>query len=175
MLGLPNGIGWTPNGNLITISGTASENVSVKTEYEFTVESLGNKCSIPPFTGKITINPDSEISLTTSLSTSNQFICEGDSIDPIAYSFGGGTVDAVVSGLPPGVVPVYNSLSRTMTISGTPTQNVETDQVYDYDVIPVNNEGCDPDPPISGRITLKANAELTLLSSTNTIQSNSLC
>jgi len=168
VLGLPAGIGWTPNGNLITISGTASENISVKTEYEFTVESLGNKCSVTPFTGKITINPDSEISLTTSLSTSNQFICEGDSIDPIAYSFGGGTVDAVVSGLPPGVVPVYNPLSRTMTISGTPTQNIETDQVYDYDVIPVNNEGCD-NPSASGRITLKANAELTLLSSTNTI------
>ena len=169
VLGLPAGIGWTITGNLITISGTASENISETTSYEFIVESLGNNCSLATLlTGEITINPDAEISLTTPPSTSNQFICEGESIDPITYSFGGGTIDAVVSGLPPGITGNYNTVSRTMTIVGSPTQNVEVDTTYPYNVIALNDQGCDS-PDLTGQITIKANAELTLLSSTNTI------
>ena len=168
-MGLPPGIGWTITGNLITISGTASENISSTTEYEFTVETLGNSCDEEPLTGKITINPEAEISLSTPSSTSNQYICEGDSIDQITYSFGGGTVDAVPSGLPPGIIGDYNPITRIMTISGTPTQNVEVDTSYNYTVRALNDQGCEnPDDIRRGEITVKANAELTLLSSTNT-------
>ena len=170
VLGLPPGIGWTITGNLITISGTASENISSTTEYEFTVETLGNSCDEEPLTGKITINPEAEISLSTPSSTSNQYICEGDSIDQITYSFGGGTVDAVPSGLPPGIIGDYNPITRIMTISGTPTQNVEVDTSYNYTVRALNDQGCEnPDDIRRGEITVKANAELTLLSSTNTV------
>jgi hypothetical protein len=170
VLGLPPGIGWTITGNLITISGTASENISNTTEYEFTVETLGNSCVEEILTGKITINPDAEISLSTPSPTSNQYICEGESIDLITYSFGGGTVDAVPSGLPPGIIGDYNPITRIMTISGTPTQNVEVDTSYNYTVRALNDQGCEnPDDIRRGEITVKANAELTLLSSTNTV------
>ena len=168
VLGLPPGIGWTITGNLITISGTASENISNTTEYEFIVETLGNSCVEETLTGKITINPDAEISLSTPSPTSNQYICEGESIDLITYSFGGGTVDAVPSGLPPGIIGDYNPITRIMTISGTPTQNVEVDTSYNYTVRALNDQGCES-PELTGEITVKANAELTLLSSTNTV------
>ena len=168
VLGLPPGIGWTVTGNVITISGVASENISATTSYPFTVETLGNNCTQQTLTGQITINPDAEITLTTQPSTSNQFICEGESIDPITYSFGGGTVNAVVSGLPAGITGSYNTTSRIMTITGTPTQNIEVDTSYNFNVIALNDQGCES-PELTGEITLKANAELTLLSSTNTV------
>ena len=83
VLGLPPGIGWIITGNVITISGTSSENISATTSYPFTVETLGNNCTQKTQNGQITINPDAEITLSTPSSTSNQFICEGESIDPI--------------------------------------------------------------------------------------------
>ena len=170
VLGLPPGIGWTISGNILTISGTATENITTQTAYAYTVETLGNICSTPPppLGGLITINPDAEITLSTTSSSTNQFICEGESIDPITYTFGGGTVDAVASGLPPGLTENYNPTTRIMTISGTPTQNVEVDTSYDYTVRALNDQGCES-PELTGKITVRANAELTLLSSTNTI------
>ena len=170
VLGLPPGIGWTITGNILTISGTATENITTQTTYNFTVETLGNSCSAPPpaMGGLITINPDAEVTLSTTSSSTNQFICEGESIAPITYTFGGGTVDAVPSGLPPGLTGTYNPTTRIMTISGTPTQNVEVDTSYDYTVRALNDQGCES-PELTGKITVRANAELTLLSSTNTI------
>jgi hypothetical protein len=168
VLGLPPGIGWTVTGNVITVSGVASENISATTSYPFTVETLGNNCTQQTLTGQITINPDAEITLTTQPSTAKQFICEGESIDPITYSFGGGTVNAVVSGLPVGITGSYNTTSRIMTITGTPTQNIEVDTSYNFNVIALNDQGCES-PGLTGEITLKANAELTLLSSTKTV------
>ena len=168
VLGLPPGIGWTVTGNVITISGFASENITSQTDYIFTVETLGNNCLSASLTGQITINPDAEITLSTPSSTVNQFICEGEPIDPITYTFGGGTVDAVPSGLPPGITGIYNASTRIMTISGTPTQNVEIDTSYNFTVRALNDQGCES-PELTGEITVKANAELTLLSSTNTI------
>jgi hypothetical protein len=120
--------------------------------------------------GKITINPDSEIELSSTTSTTNQLICEGDSIDPITYSFGGGTSNVVVSGLPPGVTYTpnpYDSAFSAIRITGSPTQNVSVDTPYNYTVRALNNQGCDS-PELSGVITVQANAELSLLSSTNT-------
>jgi hypothetical protein len=168
VLGLPPGVGWTVTGNVITISGSASENIASQTDYVFTVETLGNSCTSASLDGQITIHPDAEITLSTPSSTVNQFICEGESIDPITYTFGGGTVDAVPSGLPPGINGTYNTSTRIMTISGTPTQNVEIDTSYNFTVRALNDQGCES-PELTGEITVKANAELTLLSSTNTI------
>ena len=109
-------------------------------------------------------------STTSTTSTTNQLICEGDSIDPITYSFGGGTSNVVVSGLPPGVTYTpnpYDSAFGAITITGSPTQNVSVDTPYNYTVRALNNQGCDS-PELSGVITVQANAELSLLSSTNT-------
>ena len=165
--GLPTGINWEITGNTITISGTASEEISETTIYDYTIQTIENNCSSDPalINGSITINPDAEITLSTPSSTSNQFICEGESIDPITYSFGGGTVDFVVSGLPPGISAYYNPTSRIMTITGTPTQNIEFDTTYNYNVIALNDQGCESSQ-LTGNIIVKANAELTLLSST---------
>jgi hypothetical protein len=55
-----------------------------------------------------------------------------------------------------------------MTISGTPTQNVEIDTSYGFTVRALNDQGCES-PEMTGEIIVKANAELTLLSSTNTV------
>mgnify|MGYP006256335301 FL=1 len=157
-------------GNILTISGTATENINSISDFDFEVESLGNNCESEKLQGKITINPDSEIELSSTTSTTNQLICEGDSIDPITYSFGGGTSNVVVSGLPPGVTYTpnpYDSAFGAITITGSPTQNVSVDTPYNYTVRALNNQGCDS-PELSGVITVQANAELSLLSSTNT-------
>ena len=169
--GLPPGLNWYLVSNTINIVGNVTENVSEPTTYNYTViVDFENYCSTPSVmrSGSITINPDAEITLSTPLSTVNQFICEGESIDPITYTFSGGTVDAVPFGLPPGITATYNSATRIMTISGTPTQNVEIDTSYNFTVRALNDQGCES-PELNGEITVKANAELTLLSSTNSL------
>ena len=143
--GLPPGIVYEIIGNTITISGTASEEISETTIYDYTIQTIENNCSSDPIVinGSITINPDAEITLSTPLSTSNQFICEGESIDPITYSFGGGNCRCCRLWLTSRNLKTLNPTSRIMTITGAPTQNIEFDTPYNYNVIALNDQGCE--------------------------------
>ena len=156
--------------NRLTISGTPIVDVSEVTEYDYKVISLGNDCESIELEGKLTVEPDAEISLESPIATANQFICEGFPIDEITYTFGGGAIDVIYNGLPAGLTPVItydpvdpNKVSK-LTISGTPNVNVSEDEEFEFSIKALNNNGC-VQPELKGTITIKANAELTLLSS----------
>lgn len=172
VIGLPPGLDWNIDDTLnrLTISGTPIVDVSEFTEYDYKVISLGNDCDPIELDGKLTVEPDAEISLESPIATANQFICEGFPIEEITYTFGGGAIDVIYNGLPAGLTPVItydpvdpNKVSK-LTISGTANVNVSDDTEFEYSVKALNNNGC-VQPELKGTITIKANAELTLLSS----------
>jgi hypothetical protein len=172
VIGLPPGLDWNIDNNLnrLTISGTPIVDVSEVTEYDYKVISLGNDCESIELDGKLTVEPDAEISLESPIATANQFICEGFPIEDITYTFGGGAIDVIYNGLPAGLTPVIfndpvdpNKVSK-LTISGTPNVNVTEDTPFEYSIKALNNNGC-VQPELKGTITIKANAELTRLSS----------
>ena len=172
VIGLPPGLDWNIDNTLnrLTISGTPVVDVSEVTEYDYKVISLGNDCDQIELDGKLTVEPDAEISLESPIATANQFICEGFPIEEITYTFGGGAVDVIYNGLPAGLTPLItydpvdpNKVSK-LTISGTANVNVSDDTEFEYSVKALNNNGC-VQPELKGTITIKANAELTLLSS----------
>ena len=124
----------------ITISGTVNTGVTTQTTYSYTISSTGNFCGVVTETGVITVNPaTASITLSSAANTSNQFICEGESIAPIEYTFAGGATGATADGLPPGVV-ISGATSTTITISGTPTANVTIPTSYRYSVTTEGSE-----------------------------------
>ena len=62
VIGLPPGIGYTINENVLTISGALNEDISEPKIYSFTVETIAgdNDCTIVAMTANITINPSYE-------------------------------------------------------------------------------------------------------------------
>ena len=62
VIGLPPGIGYTINENVLTISGALNEDISEPKIYDFVVETIAgdNDCTIVVMTGFITINPSYE-------------------------------------------------------------------------------------------------------------------
>ena len=167
--GLPPGLNWQiESGNILRISGDVIGDITSEQIFDYTVETVGNSCNGGPSNplqevGKITVYPDSDAELITPFSTSQQFICEGEDIEQIEYRFTAGTSGVIFYGLPPGVTGNYNDVTKVLTISGKPNQDIEIDTQYDYTVKALNENGCES-PELTGIINLKANAELTVLS-----------
>ncbi len=89
------------------------------------------------------------LSLSSDPGTTGQTVCFNSAIDPVIYSVGGTATGAGVTGLPPGVIGVYNS--GTFTISGTPTVG----GIYTYTVTSKGGS-CSPQVSASGTITVNA-------------------
>ncbi|WP_199138929.1 DUF7507 domain-containing protein [Pedobacter sp. ASV12] len=83
-------------------------------------------------TSSVTPTPVS-ITLTSANGTDAQSICKGGAITNITYSLSGST-NGTVSGLPAGVNGVYDSSTKTFTISGTPTEPASGTQTFTYTV-----------------------------------------
>uniref|UniRef100_UPI00259875FC proprotein convertase P-domain-containing protein n=1 Tax=uncultured Flavobacterium sp. TaxID=165435 RepID=UPI00259875FC len=101
------------------------------------------------------------LSLTSQVNSDNQAICLGNTIAPIAYTFGGSATSVNVTGLPNGLFA--NIVGSVVTISGTPTLT----GTYNYTVSSV---GCTTNFVLNGTITISPGPSL------NTITNNSsLC
>ena len=177
---LPAGLQWLIDGDELVISGTpVTTNVDELTTKNFIVQSIGNNCETIDLPVEISIEPDAEINLESPASTSNQFVCQGFPIEDITYSFSGGAVDAIYNGLPSGLDIeitrdiVDNTKVSKLTIKGTPNVVVTTDTPFNYTIKALNNNGCEQDE-LTGSITVKANAELTLVS-TSLSQNQTRC
>jgi hypothetical protein len=111
--GLPPGAFLTWSNNLVTISGTPT----VTGLYNYTITTTGGT-GVATATGKITVQPNNTITLSSAAGTKSQTICLGNSIANINYttSFANG---ATVTGLPNGIVGSWSN--NSFTISGTPT------------------------------------------------------
>ncbi|SFZ92750.1 pectate lyase [Flaviramulus basaltis] len=69
--------------------------------------------------------PPSSQTLTLTTNNSDQTVIEGNAIDPIIFIWGGDATDANVSGLSEsGITFIKNTPNKTITISGTPTEDV---------------------------------------------------
>ena len=120
--GLPSGVTGTFNAGVFTISGTPTQSGN----FHFVVTTSGN-CTPVSVAGDISVS-DQSITRTSSAGSDNQSVCINTTISPITYSVGGTATGASVSGLPSGMVGVYNA--GAYTISGSPMQQ----GVFNYTV-----------------------------------------
>ena len=161
--GLPTGLSFSSIGDIATISGTPTDNVTTQTVYNYTVTTTGSPCS-GTATGTITIDPDDDLSLISPADTETQVLCETEPLVAIEYQFSGGATSADVAGLPNGVTFVITA--NQVTISGTPTDDITTQTVYNYTVSTLG--GNCVNTSLQGTITVDPEAGLSLNSSAGT-------
>ncbi len=111
--GLPTGVSGTWSAGVATISGIPS----VTGTFPYTVALTGG-CGVVSITGTITVIPNSTLTLTSFVATTNQVVCINAPIDNITYVTTNAT-GATITGLPAGVTGVW--ASNVITISGAPS------------------------------------------------------
>ncbi len=167
------GFDWIVSGNKLTISGTASLDVSTVTNINYTVNTIGNSCGNVSIGGTITLKPDSKLEHIVASGATNQIICEGEPIDNIQYEVTEAFWDYAVSGLPNGVSHSIDLTTKIITITGTPSENITSDQTYNYVIKAFNETSCDS-PELNGIINVTAGPELTNKGSSATLD-QSVC
>ena len=162
--GLPNGLTTQIVGNTIEISGTPTADISANQSFTYTVSTVGSQCGPEASeTGTITLKADGELQASGSL---NQTICEGGSITPVNFTWGGGAQGAKIvwaTSSPSGISDSSITATNPLTLSGTLTGNVSTTTTYNYTVYTTDSDGCQEES-LSGSITVKPNDEITLIS-----------
>ncbi|MFN8275351.1 MAG: CUB domain-containing protein [Flavobacteriaceae bacterium] len=135
-----------------TLSPTGTRTVSVNaatTNITLTTVSVstGAACTVPiTLTKTVTIIPDPSLTLTSSVGTDNQSICENTSITTIKYAIGGSATSASVTGLPNGINASF--AAGVLTISGIPTQS----GTFNYVV--TTSGGCSPNATLNGTLVI---------------------
>ncbi len=61
------------------------------------------------------------VTLTSATATQNQTVDEGNAITTTTYALGGSATSYTISGLPAGLNHSFNTSTKVITISGTPT------------------------------------------------------
>jgi hypothetical protein len=112
-----------------------------------------------------------DLILESAIGTDSQNICSGDSIDEIIYFFSAEYTGVISTGLPLGVS--LNVASGIATISGTPTDDISTQTIYNYTVTTLGGGDC-VDTSISGTLMVNPNPFLLLTSEGGT-DSQVLC
>ncbi|WP_254070957.1 gliding motility-associated C-terminal domain-containing protein [Pedobacter sp. L105] len=114
--GLPAGLrgDYAPATHEFTISGTPT----VSGAFSYTVSATG-LCSPASSGGTITVNPNTNLQLTSGAGTANQSLCVNTELTPITYQTTNATT-ASVSGLPQGVTGQLTN--GIFTISGTSSE-----------------------------------------------------
>jgi gliding motility-associated-like protein len=152
--GLPAGVTWTLSGNTITVQGIPS--MAGVFNYTFTT---AGPCVKPQVTGRITVTPNATVALASAAGTNNQTVCINNTIANIVYDIGGSGTGGTVAGLPTGVSFAYNNGTKKLTISGTPSQS----GTFTYTINPAGPCAF-PVPPVTGTITVTADATIQLTS-----------
>lgn len=152
--GLPAGVNGTFNAGVFSINGIPSATGI----YNYTVTTTGT-CVQKSLNGIITVNPDATISLSSAVGTDAQAVCNNTAITDITYLIGGASGASVI-GLPAGINGTYTS--GVFTISGVVSAAAGS---YNYTV---NTSGSCVQTNISGTITIKPDASITLTSSAGT-------
>jgi hypothetical protein len=149
--GLPAGVSGSFNAGAFTISGTPT----VSGTFNYSVTTTG-PCTNSSFSGIITVNPNSSISLTSG--NNIQTVCINNAIADITYAVGGSGTGAEVTGLPAGVTGSFSA--GVFTISGTPT----VAGTFNYIV---STTGPCTNSSFGGTITARANPTISLISGNN--------
>ena len=171
---IPPGITSAVSGSTYTISGTATSDISVATNYSYTVTTtgiaIGNICATETVTGSITVLPRQAITLASASTTESQTICEQTSIATITYNLSKGATGATFSWDPAydgtlgGITFGLNG--STYTISGTLNANITSSKTYGY-IITTNGNTCSS-TTVTGTITVLPDDKITLNTSNDT-------
>ena len=115
--GLPEGFTATKDASskTLTITGTSTETLS-KTTYTVTTTGAGNTVTL---NGTITVTADPNAATLTSSANMTQTVTEGQSIESMTFTYGGGATGITVENLPAGLT--QSTSGKTLTIAGTPT------------------------------------------------------
>lgn len=173
--GLPNGVNYTFTGKQIIISGTPQVSITETATFIFTVKTrdVVSGCKPASLTGRITVAPNLEVSLSSRPNTQNQQVCVGEPIEKIEYllsqaaSENTGNFSYDFSNLPKGV-RANNDQKNRIIIEGTPDPEppIETTTTYSYNISAKNCKGITQ--TITGTLTLYPRPYLELLSAKGT-------
>ena len=175
------GLTFTNSGTTeFLISGTPTTSVTQTSIFEYQIATTGSNC-IPEIvlTGRIQIEPNQTIDLISAAATENQVICVSNQINlltgvtsvfaPIEYQLGGSSINATVTGLPPGIgytKTVSNTILITGTAAASATSIASPTVVYTYEINTIGN--CDAATPITGTITVNSLPLLSLVTASTT-------
>jgi len=122
--GLPTGVTGSWVSDVVTISGTTS----VSGTFDYLVTLTGG-IGTTTAAGKIIVNPDNSISLSSDAGTDSQSTNVNNNITDITYATTRAT-GATITGLPTGVTGAW--LADIFTISGAPSGSLTTTTSYNY-------------------------------------------
>ena len=167
--GLPDGVNYTFDAatRVVTISGQPTETIDSFEVFSFVISSISSSCTETTLQGSIRIDGDSSLVHILSSGDTSQTLCEGNTLDPISFTVGGGATNATVSGLPNGVNFSYYTTAKVLSIEGTPTDDIASQTTYNY-AVTTSGSGCD-EQILRGTITVQPLAELTLLPSSGAL------
>lgn len=150
--GLPIGITSSSTAFSTTILGSASTPGS----YNYTISTTGGSCPSTSLNGVITVEQIPTLTLTSSLGTDDQTLCENSMITPITIGVSGSATGVNFIGLPSGLNGVYSA--GIASISGS----VSTAGTYSFSVVTTGGS-C---TPVSYPLSLTVEASPTLVLST---------
>lgn len=162
--GLPPGISAEISGNNVIISGTP--NIVTAQDYNYVITPSVVSCVDSAY-GIISVTLDASLEKVSLSGDTSQTLCEGNTLDPISFTVGGGATNATVSGLPNGVNFSYDTTAKVLSIEGTPTDDIASQTTYNY-AVTTSGSGCD-EQILRGAITVQPLAELTLLPSSGAL------
>jgi pectate lyase len=116
------------NGNTLLGTDNSSpysytwSNVAAGT-YTITAKATDNKNASKTSSEITIIVNDPSVPSLTATSNTTQAVDSGSAITPIVFTWGGAATDVNYTSLPGGLTASKNSSAKTLTISGTPTQN----------------------------------------------------
>ena len=132
--GLPNGVNFSydATAKVLSIEGTPTDDIASETTYNYAVTTSGSGCDEQILRGTITVQPMAELTLLPSSGALDQVLCEGEAIAPVLIELNGGTDIASISGLPDGVNYTFDAATRVVTISGQPTETIDSFEVFSF-------------------------------------------
>lgn len=102
--------------------------------------------------------------------TVSQTICQGSSMSPAVFTIAGTASSAFVTNLPAGINGVYNSVAKTLTLSGNPT----VAGIFNYVIHTAGSvNGCDSS--YNGTLTINADDIINVLTPTTVNQKVCAC
>ncbi|MDQ0639670.1 putative repeat protein (TIGR01451 family) [Pedobacter sp. W3I1] len=118
----PSGTSYDPISGIWTIGDLAS-NASISLKITAKVVKTGVNINTATITGSQPdqVSNNDQSSATTTTGSGDRDVCVGTAMNSIIFNIPPGTTNVTVTGLPDGIIGVYDSGTKKLTISGTPT------------------------------------------------------
>ncbi len=115
---LPEGIDYTLNAGILTISGTPTSATSIPQNYTITTVGTCGTSVVENF--KLEVRKEATITVLSDAETIEQSICQSTEITPIKFTIGGSATGIEVLNLPDNLTVTLDSATGVYTIEGAP-------------------------------------------------------